>query len=148
MPTRLGPELRPDFRSDPAGMPAGDLALWNIWWPTVLPITRRLWFNVRVGPGQFAGPAATEEQKQWWLDLTQARIDAILDTTTGLWLVEVHPAAGLSDLTRLIGYRALLELDNPFPSQPALVLVTDFRSGNLDELAPQLDITIHYTSEL
>lgn len=129
-------------------MPEGDLALWLAWYPTVQATTRQLWFNVRVGPGQDPGPGATDEQKTWWLDLTQARIDAILDTTVGLWLVEVHPASTVGDLTRLIGYRTLLDQDNPWPVQPTLHLVTDFPNRNLDQVAAALAITIHYTTEL
>lgn len=135
MPTRLGRRFDPDFAGYPTHMAREDLEIWRRWYPTLPTKPIDLYFDVGLGEGRDAPPAAAAWERAYWRHITQKRADALLIYPDHVLLVELRDHATSSALGRLLMYRALLSRDNPFAIPIRAALVTNWPDPDIPALA-------------
>ena len=122
MPTALGREYATDWRGKPAGMLDPDVPVWLRWLDKYSVLLSRIWYNVRLG-----GPWLTPEQEKdhmqvMWRATTTKRIDALAETPTEVWLIEVSAYPGQRSLGQLLSYQTLW-LEDPKIIKPEKLLL-------------------------
>lgn len=141
MPTILGPRFAPAFTGHPSRMSEEDFPIWSRWWPTIRPTVQTLYFDVGLGMPDELPQTEDADQLLGWIRNTQKRADAILERRADVLLVELRFNAQLNAIGRLLGYKKLLEQDNPFRKLVIPLLVTNRKDSEVQALAQDLEIT-------
>jgi len=70
-------------------------------------------YDIKVGKGTGANTFTDETAKNYWIQLTQKRIDVIGYKNTIITIIEVKKRVGLHTLGQILGYRFLYLRENP-----------------------------------
>lgn len=140
MPTILGTKYQPRFAGYPPRMSAEDLPIWQRWYPRMRENAIALYFDVGLGLPDELPTTEDANQLLGWIRNTQKRADAIVERANDVLLVELRYNAKLNALGRLMGYKILLQDDNPFGKIIVPLLVTNKPDSEVQRLAFELQI--------
>jgi hypothetical protein len=121
-------------------MSVQDFPIWEIYWPRIRPGALWLYFDVGLGLPDELPLSDDPAQLVGWIRNTQKRADVVIERARDVLLVELRHAAQMNAVGRLLGYKKLLEQDNPFGKIVIPVLVTDRHDSEVRDLAADLDI--------
>ena len=125
MPTTLGRQYSTDWRGKPAGMLDPDIPVWHRFLEQYNSLLQHVYYNVFLG-----GPWLTPEQEKdpmqrMWRATTSKRIDALAETSTEVWIIEVAAYPGQRSLGQLLSYQTLWLEDPKIFKPEKLVLVCE-----------------------
>lgn len=140
MPTTLGDQIPFASERQLRGLVEPEASIWTRWRFNLPVGVIRIYANVRVGKGRFAEGEFTENEKLMWLQLTQKRIDLLLEFTDKIWIVELRRIASSGALGRLLMYKRLYAEDPVIPKPVTLALVTDAKDDDVEDTAYILGI--------
>lgn len=125
MPTILGPKYSTDWRGKPPHMLAPDIPVWYRFLEEWAIHFEALYYDCLLG-----GPALSPEEekdpmKRMWRALICKRADAIAETRTETWLIEVSACPGMRALGQLLTYKTLWDEDPKIEKPVVMVLVAD-----------------------
>lgn len=129
MPTTLGQPYKIDWRGDPPHMLPDDIPVWYRWLTLYGAYTRALYYDCLLG-----GPFLTPDQEKdkmltMWRYNTSKRADAIAETATEVWIIEVANYPGLRAVGQLQVYQALW-IEDPKIIKPERLLLVASRIDN------------------
>jgi hypothetical protein len=133
--------LPPNWAGYPPHMSALDYPIWLKWAPAQRPRWSALYFDVGLGTGLPAPPAAGDRDRTMWQRLTQKRADVVADAGDHWELIELRHSAQANALGRLLQYQSLWNNDPPDSRHVALYLITDFLDPTLPTLLASHNIT-------
>lgn len=87
-----------------------DVPVWERWLNTHRDQYLSIEYDVRVGSGRDPGPDFDSTMRKMALDLSKRRIDALLETDSGIICVEITTSAGLTALGQCLAYPILYKL--------------------------------------
>lgn len=107
MATIMGQKYTTDWRGRPPHMLQQDIPVWYRFLKQNAQNFIGLWYDVMVG-----GPTLTPEEeldimKKMWRDNTSKRIDAITETETEVWIIEVSDYPGMRAVGQVFTYQSL-----------------------------------------
>jgi len=100
-------------------------------------------FDVRIGSGRDPGPDFEDNIRQMGLDLSRRRIDALGIKPSGIDIIEVTNAAGVTALGQLLAYRALYALQNQTTTIPTPILVARTMQTDMDRPYKASGVELH-----
>lgn len=143
MPTELGPPYTIDWRGDPPHMLQPDIPVWYRFIDLYGSIFDFIYYDVAVG-----GPYLTADQQKdplqrsWRRGLVK-RIDAVVDLSDEVWIIEVSADPGLRAIGQLISYKTLWDMDPKSTKPQRLVLVAASIEQDLQAVAGQHGIATY-----
>lgn len=140
MPTIIGQEVSPGFIGTPRRMSTEDLSLWHRFMALNLVHPVRLLFDVGVGVGKSEDPAIPEDQRQYWLEQTQRRMDALIIERDRQIILELRARALANALGRLLVYRDLYAQDPLSPLPVEVWIATDTTDPELARFFAQHNV--------
>ncbi len=143
MPTIIGESRPAAFDGRPARMSQEDYGIWQRWIVRQRAKIQRMHFDVGLGDGQEAPSQAPDNFRRMWLRNTQKRADAVLETTDGLWLIELRFDANSNAIGRLKLYEQLYAEDPILGPLSQCVLVSNIHYSELKALSATLGISYH-----
>lgn len=143
MPTVLGPEYSTQWRGRPPHMLAVDIPIWYRFLEQSAAQFIRLYYDCLLG-----GPAGIPENdkdpmEHMWRALTSKRADAIAETETDVWLIEVASSPGMRSLGQLLTYHALWIADPKIKKPTRLVLVANELDPDIEPIYAPHNIFVH-----
>lgn len=103
----LGVGQKPIVQAWYPHMMAGDTAVWSEFLKDPPVKIERVWYDVHVGK-QVAGVRSEDVLgNKIAAGLTRKRIDAVIQTSSAYWVIEVKPFAGMVALGQVIAYSRL-----------------------------------------
>ena len=99
-------------------------------------------YDVRVGEGLILPDGQPGYIKAMALALTEKRIDVVGEKGQEVWIIEVKPNAMLSAVGQVLSYQVLFEDRFPQSPKPELMIVTDRKGPDLDNLAKKFRISV------
>ena len=122
MPTELGKRFTIDWRGRPPHMLTPDIPVWYRFLERYGPYFQALYYDCLLG-GPFLSPEQEKDpmQKMWRFN-TAKRADAIAETDTETWIIEVASYPGLRAVGQLQVYRTLW-LEDPKIDKPDKILL-------------------------
>jgi len=125
MPTVLGPEYSTQWRGKPPHMLAPDIPIWYRFLEQRAADFINLYYDCLLG-----GPPSTPDNDKgpmdrMWRALTSKRADAIAETQSHVWLIEVASYPGMRSLGQLLTYHSLWNDDPKIAKPTRLVLVAN-----------------------
>lgn len=125
MPTEIGRPYPIDWRGKPPHMLREDHPVWYRFLDRYGQYFTRLYYDCLLG-----GPFLTKEEeadplKRMWRYNTSKRADAIAETATETWLIEVADYPGLRAVGQLLVYKTLWDEDPKIEKPVDLVLVSE-----------------------
>lgn len=143
MSTELGRRFELDWRGDPPHMLKPDVPIWYRWLELYSGPILNLYYDVSVGGPFLSGPDATDKMKIMWRKLNVKRIDALAETATEVWIIEVSADPGLRSLGQLFTYQALWIRDPVIMKPERLILVCDTIDKDLLDAAGMHSILVY-----
>lgn len=129
MPTTLGKQYSIDWRGDPPHMLQPDIPVWYRFLELYGGEIRALYYDCYLG-GPYLSP---EDEKDWmkrmWRANTAKRADAIGETDTEVWIIEVSNYPGMRAVGQMLTYQTLWLEDPRIAKLERLLLVC----GRIDE---------------
>lgn len=107
MPTTLGKKFGIDWRGDPPHMLPQDVPVWYRFLDTWGPMFVSLYYDCFVGGPYFTKKQLEDPLNRMWRATASKRIDALAETETEIWIIEVAKTPGLRALGQVQTYRAL-----------------------------------------
>lgn len=129
MPTKLGEPFSPLYRGKYPHMLDPDRPLWNRFLDQNPTTFDRIYYDVRVGGIFLDDPTIAENLRNSFFNVTAKRIDALGETPTEVWIIEVANSPGLRATGQLATYCALW-LADPAIKKPAIGVLV---SNSIDE---------------
>lgn len=125
MPTELGKKWEIDWQGNPPHMLTPDIPVWYRWLKKYGPYILELYYDCLLG-----GPWLTPEQRKdplqvMWRFNTAKRADAIAETDTETWIIEVASYPGLRAVGQLQVYRTLWREDPLIDKPDRMLLVCE-----------------------
>jgi hypothetical protein len=143
MPTTLGPRFSVEWRGRPPHLLFPDIPVWYRWLDRYGEFINNLYYDCLVGGPWFPEGAAPDKFELQYAYNTSKRIDAIAETDTEVWLIEIATAPGLRAVGQLMTYWALW-LEDPKINKPEkLVLVCASVDTDLLACAAKYGIMIY-----
>lgn len=103
-------------------------------------------YDVRLGGQTGTVTDYGSDAKEMWETLVKKRVDAIAETESEAWIIEVKPTASMAALGQVLCYEALLMAERP-PSKPARKVIV---AGRIDEdlvdVIPSFGVTVWIVS--
>lgn len=129
MPTDLGRKFSIDWRGNPPHMLMPDIPVWYRFLKKYGPYFKALYYDCLLGV-----PFLTPEQEKdpfqtMWRFNTSKRADAIAETETETWLIEVADYPGLRAAGQLFVYQTLW-LEDPAIDKPVVMVLVSERLDN------------------
>jgi len=140
MPTTIGEKYDLSYTGVPPMMSPKDFEIWKRYLPDIPENYEGVYYNVHVGNGLPIPTNLPQKYKDFWLEKTQLRIDALVVFKDKVWIIEIRDSARSDALGRLLAYDMLYRDDNVFGLPVSLTLVTDFYISDLARLAAELGI--------
>lgn len=125
------------------GLLPREILILNAWFKLHEADYDRYDFNVRVGKGSDPGPAWPEEIRRMAIMNTQKRLDMVAYKGSSATIAEIKDRAGASAIGQLLVYRPLFQADHPEYGKPALLLITNRMSPDLDPIIIESGIVVH-----
>jgi hypothetical protein len=123
MPTTLGQRFSVDWRGHPPHLLFPDIPVWYRWLAKYGQFITNLYYDCLVGGPWLPEGSTPDKFELQYAYNTSKRIDAIAETDTEVWLIEIATAPGLRAVGQLMTYWALW-LEDPKINKPEkLVLV-------------------------
>lgn len=123
--TILGPKYSIDWRGRPPHMLNPDIPVWYRFLKEWGPHFEALYYDCLLGGPTLSAEKEKDPMERMWRALTAKRADAIAETKTETWLIEVSAYPGMRALGQLLTYKTLW-LDDPKIDKPVvMVLVAD-----------------------
>jgi len=143
MPTTLGRTYDVAWRGNPPHMLAPDVPVWYRWLSQYGPYIQALYYDSLLG-GPFLTPAEELDpfKKMWRYNISK-RTDAIAETSTEVWIIEVAAYPGLRAVGQLQVYQTLW-IENPKIIKPEhLVLVAERIDPDLGAACGKFGIQVY-----
>lgn len=134
MATEIKEKFDLKFGGTPPGMSRVDNILWQKYKPDISDRCEAIYFNVHLGKGIDPGETQDIKWRQYWIQKTQLRADAILVYKDKVKIVEFRDRATASVVGRVLAYRTLLLTDNPFRGEVETEVVTNIYSEIVETL--------------
>jgi len=129
MPTTLGKSFSVEWRGDPPHMLQPDVPVWYRFLTTYGGEIQSLFYDCYLG-GPFLSPEDEKDPfKRMWRANTAKRADAIAETETEVWIIEVSDYPGMRAVGQLFTYQTLWLEDAVIAKIERLLLVC----GRIDE---------------
>ena len=125
MPTVLGPQYSTQWRGKPPRMLAPDIPIWYRFLKEHAGIFIALYYDCLLGGPVGSPPEEKEPMDRMWRALTSKRADAIAETESEVWLIEVASTPGMRSLGQLLTYLSLWTQDPKISKPVRLVLVAN-----------------------
>lgn len=143
MPTQLGQQYSTSWRGKPPHMLATDIPVWYRFLDRFSSSIHALYYDCLLG-----GPATIlwdpkDPLARMWHTLNSKRADAIAQTATHAWLIEVASHPGMRALGQLLTYNALWQQDRKINLPVQMILVAQQLDPDLEPLYPLHDISVH-----
>ena len=132
----------PDFAGTPWEMWGPELALWKKFQTTYQHLWISLWFNVRIGSGEEQPDHATETEIQYWRQITQRRIDVLIETDQDIIIVELRCNADKGTFGAAMLYRALWDRENKTEKNLRTMIVTNRMRDDMQKLCRENKIEV------
>lgn len=141
MSTIMGKTYATDWKGQPPHMLRQDVPVWYRFLDKWGFMFKHMWYDVLLG-----GPALTPSQLNdpyWlmWRANTSKRADALAETETELWIIEVATTPGLRAVGQLLVYQSLWIEDPKITKPEILVLVC--RDVDTDLISSAARVGIH-----
>ena len=107
MPTTLGRRFDIDWRGDPPHMLAEDVPVWYRFLEKWGHLFTALYYDCYVGGPYYTPEQLKDPMARMWQATTSKRIDALAETETEVWIIEVAKSPGLRAIGQVQAYRAL-----------------------------------------
>ncbi len=125
MPTTLGRPFSIDWRGSPPHMLMPDVPVWYRFLERYGEYFKRLYYDCLLGGPWLSTEQIADPFERMWRMNTAKRADAIAETETEVWIIEVASYPGLRAVGQLQVYQALW-LEDPKINKPErLVLVSE-----------------------
>lgn len=143
MPTTLGPKYATDWRGKPPHMLAPDIPVWYRFLKERTGDIVSLYYDCLLGGPVLTAAELQDPMKRMWRALTCKRADAIAETKTETWLIEVSDTPGMRALGQLLTYQTLWRED-PLISKPArMILVANQIDPDLAPVYPVYGVSLY-----
>ena len=143
MPTDLGPKYSTDWRGKPPHMLAPDQPVWYRFLDQAAPQFLSLYYDCLLGGPTLTGSDIQDPMKRMWRAVTSKRADAIAETQTETWLIEVSSYPGMRAIGQLLTYRNLWREDPRIKKPTKMVLVADDFDPDIMSTLTLMDISLH-----
>lgn len=87
-------------------------------------------------------PDVEPEYRKMWLVNRARKIDMVAVKGDQATIVEFRDKAGLSVIGQILGYKALVMLENPWPVEPKILVVSDVVEQNVQDALYMLKIPL------
>jgi hypothetical protein len=111
-----------------------DITLWERFLASPYNVFTDYEYDIRVGEGRDPGPDYDRNIRKMALDLSQRRIDAIGRTTSGITIIEISTAAGLTQIGQLLAYPSLYRKTFNFTGTIHRLLVAQTLQSDIEEV--------------
>lgn len=128
MPTTLGGRYSITWRGRPPHMLQPDIPVWWRWLETWGAQVDALFYDCLLGGVELTPAEALDPMKRMWRATTAKRADAIAETGSEVWIIEVSDYPGMRAIGQLFTYQTLWLEDPKIPKPERLVLV----AGRID----------------
>ena len=129
----LGPKFSNTWRGYPTRFSPTDHELWKKWIPKHYQEYNGFYFDVRIMNPAELPPNLEPEMARMWLVNRARKIDMIAVKGDQALIVEFRDRAGLSVIGQIMGYKALIMLENPWPLEPQILVVSDTIEQNVQD---------------
>ena len=129
MPTELGNKYSIDWRGKPPQMLETDHPVWYRFLDRYGQYFKALYYNCLLGGPFLTKEQATDPIQRMWRFNTSKRADAIAETATEVWIIEVANYPGLRAAGQLLVYQTLW-LEDPKIIKPERLLLVCERIDN------------------
>lgn len=134
--------LKPDFAGTPEGMWGPEMALWKRFQALHCAEWSRIWFNVRVGPGEMLTAGAGDAEQNYWKTITQRRIDVLVETDQDIIIVEMRCNADKGTFAAAILYRELWREEYEEDKNLRVLIVTNRMRDDMKKLCWKCKIEV------
>jgi len=131
MPTTLGRRFSIDWRGTPPHMLASDVPVWYRFLDLYGGQIINLFYDCFLGGPYLSPEEEKDSMKRMWRATTSKRTDAIAETASEVWLIEVSNYPGMRALGQLLTYQALWLEDPKIAKIERLVLVCEQLDNDL-----------------
>jgi len=143
MPTTLGRPYAVDWRGKPPHMLATDIPVWYKFLEKWGHLFTALYYDCLLG-GPFLSPEEEKDPlKRMWRANISKRADAIAETESEVWIIEVADRPGLRAVGQLQVYWALWQEDPKIAKPEKMVLVCEQIDQDLLSAAAKFGILIY-----
>lgn len=143
MPTTLGPKYSTDWRGKPPHMLAPDIPVWYRFLTTAAGEFISLYYDCLLGGETLSASDEQDPMKRMWRDLTAKRADAIAETNTNVWIIEVSAYPGMRALGQLMTYQNLWRQDPKIDKPDQMILVADQVDPDIGPAMESYGISLH-----
>lgn len=121
-------------------MMGGDIPTWRAFIRDHSAAFDEVVYDLHVGSGANIQFTRDPNVLAWGKSLTQLRIDVLARHAGNLTIVEVRRLPGVSSIGQLIAYQSLFVRDYKPARNPALVLVSEFITPDIEYIAREMGI--------
>jgi len=143
MPTTLGPKYSTDWRGKPPHMLAPDIPVWYRFLTEWSHHFTSLYYDCLLGGPTLTAAELKDPMKRMWRALTCKRADAIAETKSEVWLIEVSDTPGMRALGQLLTYQTLWREDPQIAKPERLVLVANQIDPDLSRAYALSFVSLH-----
>ena len=120
-----------------------DVPIWYRWLEIYSGPIFNLYYDVSVGGPFLTEAEKLDKMKVMWRKLNVKRIDALIETETEVWIIEVSADPGLRSLGQLMTYQVLWIRDPVIRKPEKLILVCDTIDKDLLDAAATHSIQVY-----
>lgn len=123
-------------------MSVEDIAVWERFLLSPFNVLTAVSYDVKVGDGLPAPAVDDEPMRRDWRQLTMLRIDAVGESGSGIWIIEVKVRQNLSAIGQLIAYEFLYRQAFRSPGLLQMVFVCERLNPQLSGLYSEQGVRV------
>lgn len=142
MPTTLGKPFDVDWRGKPPHLLEVDIPVWYRFLKNHRPETINLYYDVYLGMHEMTRDQLKDSMQRMWYYANAKRVDAVIETPTEIWLIEVSNTLAIRAIGQALSYSVLYSQDPVIKKIEKPVLVGETMDLDLLGVAGKYGITV------
>jgi hypothetical protein len=142
MPTTLGKPFDVEWRGKPPHLLEIDTPVWYRFLKNHRPETINLHYDVYLGMHDMAREQLKDSMQRMWYYANAKRVDAVIETPTEIWLIEVSNILAIRAIGQALSYSVLYSQDPVIKKIERPVLVGEYMDLDLLGVAGKYGITV------